>query len=78
MIRTRIYPNELFDREALCTAFKCNTPAIGREIRLGRLKVYGRLNRQWFLGADVLEWIKGGALERMKKESAELKVAETT
>lgn len=72
MIRTRIYPNELFDLEALKKMLgpKCKQSSLRREIRLGRLKVCKRLNYHWFLGEDILAWIKSGALARMESEEA--------
>lgn len=61
MIRFHIRPNEVYDRAALVKAMGCRDSSIGREIRLGRLRSYRLFNRDYFLGADVLEWIKAAA-----------------
>lgn len=58
MIRTVIRANEVFDRRALQKALGLNEYTIAREVRLGRLKAYRRARRMYFIGADVLGWLK--------------------
>ena len=64
MIRVAIKPTELFDREALQKALGLRPSTLSREIRQGRLKVYSRGKRHWFIGSEVLSWIRSGEVKR--------------
>lgn len=60
MIRTTIEANAVFDREALADALGITANTISREILLGRLRAYRRSRHTYFLGQDILDWIRTG------------------
>ena len=60
MIHHVVDETAIYDRASIRTLWGIPDRSISREIRLGRLTVYQRCNRQWFLGADLLEWLKAG------------------
>jgi hypothetical protein len=60
MIRTTIQPHDVFDRAGLEAALGLKTFTIQREILLGRLKAYRRSRSTYFLGEDVLDWLRAG------------------
>ena len=45
--------------------------SLRREIREGRLQVCKRCGRHYFLGAQLLEWLRGGELRREKPVAGE-------
>ena len=71
-----IDPNGLYDRAQLTELFAANGEAIRSEIVKGRLRVSERLNRQWFLGSWLLEWIAGGeAAAKQRRERRQQRMA---
>ena len=60
MIHIRINPDDILDREGLQQALGLNPSTIGREVRRGHLKAYRRAKKDFFLGSDVLSWLKDG------------------
>jgi hypothetical protein len=42
---------------------------LGREIRLGRLRVSKRAGRYFLLGEWLLDWLRGGEVSRRKAHS---------
>lgn len=58
MIRTVIQPTEIFDRPALTKALDLTATTLAREVRLGRLKSYRRAGKSYFVGQDVLDWLR--------------------
>jgi hypothetical protein len=38
--------------------------SLSREVREGRLNVSRRCGKYFFIGEDVLDWLRGGALRR--------------
>ena len=60
MIHFKIDPNDILDREGLQRALDLNPSTIGREVRKGRLRAYRRGKRDFFIGSDVLNWLRDG------------------
>lgn len=58
-----INPNAVFDRQALRDLLQVRDSTIGREIRLGRLRVARRAGKHFFLGVWVLEWLTTGEVK---------------
>jgi hypothetical protein len=69
MIRTEIQPHEVFDREALQDALGLRPTTLAREVRKGRLKVYFRAKKHFFLGADILDWLRAGEVQKRPVET---------
>lgn len=61
MIRTIIHPSEIFDRAALTKALDLTATTLAREVRLGRLRSYKRAGKSYFVGQDVLDWLRTAA-----------------
>lgn len=70
MIRTVIQPNEIFDVEALREALGMNANTIGREVRKCRLRVCKRAKRHYFIGSDILDWLRAGEVSREPEPAA--------
>ena len=60
VIHFKLDPNDVLDREGLQQALGLNPSTLGREVRKGRLKAYRRAKKDYFLGSDVLEWLRDG------------------
>lgn len=60
MIHVRINPDDIFDRPGLTQALGLSEHTLGREVRLGRLKAYQRGKNYYYIGVDVLEWLRDG------------------
>lgn len=43
--------------------------SLGREIRLGRLRVAKRCGKYFFMGSWLIEWIEGGEVTRKPRRS---------
>ena len=70
MIRTVIRPTEVFDKAGLLQTVGIRESTVRREIRLGRLKAYRRGGRYFFLGNDVLDWLRGGLVDQPEEPDA--------
>jgi hypothetical protein len=55
----KLGPDDILDRSGL-KGLDLKDSTISREIREGRLKSYRRAGKDYFLGSDLLDWIKGG------------------
>jgi hypothetical protein len=66
-----ILPNSVYDVESLQTCLGLTKTTIGREVRLGRLRVSKRAGRYFVIGRWVLQWIAEG--ERRCKQGRENK-----
>lgn len=60
MTTTVVDPNAVYDRAGLQKALNITSNTVTREVRLGRLKACFRAKRYYFIGADVLDWLRGG------------------
>jgi len=73
-----IHPTAIYHVEQLVEIFHLKRSTIGREAKLGRLKVAKRGNRYVVLGSWLLEWIESGVVvpNKQKQEmEASLKLA---
>ena len=59
-----IHANAVFTRPQLQQLLGLTREGIRREVKLGRLRVCKRSNRYFFLGEQVLDWLRGGELPR--------------
>jgi hypothetical protein len=57
-------PDTVFTKDEFIQAFRLRASSVRREIKLGRLTVRERCGRYFFLGRDILAWIKGGEVSR--------------
>lgn len=64
MIRTRIDPHDVFDAEGLRDALGLQANTLSREVRKRRLRACKRAKRYFFLGKDVLDWLRAGEVCR--------------
>jgi hypothetical protein len=59
-----IHPTSVYSLEAAREALGLARATLGREIRLGRLRVSKRAGRYFILGAWLLEWLEAGEVRR--------------
>lgn len=71
MIHTTIQPTDIFDREGLQQALGLNPSTLGRAVRRGELRAYRRAKRDYFLGSDVLSWLRDGAVNGSGEDGEE-------
>jgi hypothetical protein len=67
-----IHPNAVFDKKALGELLFLKDSTIGREVRLGRLRVSRRAGRYYFLGAWILQWLRAGEVCRPPAKAKEV------
>ena len=65
-----IHPDAVFLTDELRRLLRLKESSLRREVREGRLVVHKRCNRHFFLGADVLAWLRAGELKRRSGEAA--------
>jgi hypothetical protein len=53
-------PNGVYAPEFVRAAFRLRTSTLRREIREKRLAVSKRAGRYYFLGSQLLDWLRGG------------------
>jgi hypothetical protein len=70
MIRTEIKPTEVFDAEGLREALGLNANTLAREVRKQRLRVCKKAKRHFFIGQDVLAWLRAGEVIRERESVA--------
>jgi len=64
VISVVIHPDQVWDQKGMLSQFPgLKQSTLSREISLGRLKVRRRGRVSFFVGADVLEWIRGGEVK---------------
>jgi hypothetical protein len=63
-----IRPTAVYSVESARSALGLTKTTIGREIRLGRLRVAKRAGRYFILGTWLLEWLETGEIRRRKGE----------
>lgn len=64
MTKVTINDNDVRDTEAMLKDFPgLKKSTLAREVALGRLRCYRRGRTTYFIGADLLEWIRGGAVK---------------
>lgn len=68
MVHITVNPTDVFDKPALQQALGLKHYTLAREVREKRLKVYKRAGKYWFLGVDVLDWIRAGEKEMKKAD----------
>jgi hypothetical protein len=61
-----IHPDTVYSRDAAQAALGVPRSTLGREIRLGRLRVSKRAGRYFILGAWLMEWLKAGEVRRRR------------
>jgi hypothetical protein len=59
-----IHPCAIYTVESLRVALGLSKSTIGREVRLGRLRVTKRAGKYFLLGVWVLEWLRAGEVRR--------------
>jgi hypothetical protein len=59
-----IDPNAVLLAEDVRRLLRLRTSTLRREIRSGRLRVCKRAGRYFFLGQQLLDWLRGGELSR--------------
>jgi hypothetical protein len=59
-----IHPNAVFTSAQLQSALVLKRGTIRREVALGRLRACKRAGRYYFLGVDVLRWLRGGVVRQ--------------
>jgi hypothetical protein len=59
-----IRPTAVYTRESATAALGLAKATIGREIRLGRLRVAKRAGRYYILGEWLLEWLETGEIKK--------------
>jgi hypothetical protein len=64
-----IHPDAVYNVEALQVALGLTRTTIGREVRLGRLRVAKRAGKYFVLGRWVLLWLEAG--EHRRKQTRE-------
>jgi hypothetical protein len=62
-----INPRGVYTTQSLQAALGLTKTTIGREIRLGRLRVTKRAGKYFVLGTWVLEWLAAGEVCRSRK-----------
>jgi hypothetical protein len=55
-----VHENAVFTKDTLRRSLGLRESSLGREVRERRLKVHKRCGRYFFLGSDVLAWLRGG------------------
>jgi hypothetical protein len=58
-----IDPHAVFRLGALTSLLGLKRSSLAREIREKRLRVVKRCGTYFFLGSDILEWLRGGTLK---------------
>jgi hypothetical protein len=66
-----LVPTAVYDLEAARLAFGLTKTTLGRELRLGRLRVSKRAGRYFLLGEWLLEWLRAGELRRRNSGTKE-------
>lgn len=66
-----IEPNGVYRAGQLIPLLGLRASTLRREIREGRLGVCRRAGMNFFLGCDLLDWLKAGRLVRGRESSAE-------
>jgi hypothetical protein len=59
-----VHPTAVYTGDAFRRAFGLRQTSLRREVREGRLKVHKRCGKYFILGADVLDWLRGGEVRR--------------
>jgi hypothetical protein len=59
-----IHPNAVYTIATLQSALGLTKTTVGREVRLGRLKVSKRAGKYFVLGIWVLQWLRNGEVHR--------------
>jgi hypothetical protein len=62
-----IEPSAVYTVESLRAALGLPKSTVGREVRLGRLRVTKRAGKYFILGSWVLEWLEKGELGHNRK-----------
>jgi hypothetical protein len=63
-----IEPTAVYTGESLRAALGLPKSTVGREVRLGRLRVTKRAGKYFLLGEWILEWLEQGEVCRKRKE----------
>lgn len=67
-----IVPEAVYDLEAARTALGLAKATLGREIRIGRLRVAKRAGKYLILGRWLLEWIEAGEVPHRKRPATQV------
>jgi hypothetical protein len=67
-----VRPNAVYTPELLKMVLGLSKNTIGREVRLGRLRVTKRAGRYFVLGQWVLEWLEAGEVTRKQPSEVEV------
>jgi hypothetical protein len=59
-----ISPDAVFTTDAVRTLLGLKQSSLRREIRQGRLQVSKRCGRYFFLGSQLLQWLRAGEVPR--------------
>jgi hypothetical protein len=62
-----IHPRAVYTVASLQAALGLTKTTVGREVRLGRLRIAKRAGRYFVLGTWVLEWLRAGEVCRSRK-----------
>ena len=65
-----IDPNAVFSRELFGRTFGLSPATIGREVKAGRLVARRRCKSYWFLGSDILAWLRDGKVTPRNGDAA--------
>lgn len=67
-----IVPEAVYDLATARTALGLAKATLGREIRLGRLRVAKRAGKYLILGRWLLEWIEAGEITSRKRPATQV------
>jgi len=58
-----VHPHAVYLREEFEAEFRVKPSTVRREVREGRLRVCRRAGKYFFLGADILAWLRAGVVK---------------
>ena len=65
-----IHPHAVYSVQALMTALGIPRSCIGREVRLGRLRMSRRAGKYYCVGEWLLEWLRSGEIKPRRRTEA--------
>jgi hypothetical protein len=72
-----IRPTEIYTVDTARACLGLAKATIGREIRLGRLRVAKRAGKYFLLGEWLLEWLREGEIRRTRRSEVNKEKVET-
>jgi hypothetical protein len=66
---TILHPQGVYGVADVRAMLRLKESSLRREIREGRLAVCKRCGRYYFLGEQLLDWLRGGEMVRRKEEA---------